>query len=94
MAQRVRKITPEILKQIIVQEARKLRLEAAQEDADRPEDVDAHELKDAADYADTLGHHVDHYKALKIRENRLKAELAKVQETKTRVQRKIARNRK
>jgi hypothetical protein len=93
MAQRVRKITPEVLKQIIVQEARKLRMEAAQEDADHPEDVDAHELKDASGYADTLGHHIDHYKALKIHEARLKAKLAKIQEAKSVVQKKIARNR-
>ncbi len=93
MAQRVRKITPEVLKQIIVQEARKLRMEAAQEEADRPEDVEAHELKDAGDYAETLGHHIDHYKALKIHEARLKAKLAKIEEAKATVQRKIARSR-
>lgn len=81
MAQRVRKITPEILKQIIVQEARKLQMEASQEDADHPADVDAHET-DADEYADTLDHKVDYMKALGIHEQRLRAKLAKVQEAK------------
>ena len=63
MAQRVRKITPEILKQIIVQEARKLYAEAAQEKAEHPEDVNADETE-ASEYADTLAHKVDYLKAL------------------------------
>ena len=90
MAQRVRKITPEILKQIIVQEARKLQREAAQEDAAHPEDVDADET-DADEYADTLANKVDYLKALKIHENKLKAKLAKVQEAKAKITRKISR---
>lgn len=91
MAQRVRKITPEVLKRIIVQEARKLQMEASQEDADHPEDVDAHELKDAGDYADTLAHHVDYLKALKIHERRLQHKLAKIAEARDSLKRKISR---
>lgn len=92
MAQRVRKITPEVLKQIIVQEARKLRMEARQEDADHPEDVDAEEV-DASEYAETLGHHVDHYKLLKIREARLVEKLSEIRGAKAQLQRKISRSR-
>ena len=88
MAQRVRKITPDVLKRIIVQEARKLQMEAAQEDADRPEDVDAKEV-DAEDYADTLAHHVDYLKALKIHEARLQKKLAKIAEAKKAIRRKV-----
>lgn len=89
MAQRVRKITPEVLKKIIVQEARKLQLEAAQEDADCPEDVEAHET-DADEYADTLAHHVNHLKALKIHERRLHDKLRKIEEAKASLRRKIS----
>ncbi len=86
MAQRVRKITPEILKKIIVQEARKLQMEAAQEDADHPSDVDADET-DAGEYADSLAHKVDYMKALSIHEKRLRAKLAKIQEAKAKIAR-------
>lgn len=90
MAQRVRKITPEVLKRIIVQEARKLQMEAAQEDADRPEDVDANET-DADEYADTLAHHIDHLKALKIHEQRLQQKLQKIAEAKSALRKKISK---
>ena len=88
MAQRVRKITPEVLKKIIVQEARKLQREAAQEDAGHPEDVTATET-DADEYADTLENQIDYLKALKIHERRLAAKLNKIQEAKAKVSRKI-----
>ena len=90
MSQRVRKITPEILKQIIVQEARKLQLEAAQEDAAHPSDVDADET-DASEYADSVEHKIDYMKALNIHEKRLRAKLAKVQEAKAKIARKVSR---
>ena len=91
MAKRVRKITPDVLKQIIVQEARKMQMEATQEKARHPEDVDAHELKDAGDYADTLAHHVEWLKALKIHERRLQSKLQKIEEQKQIIRRKIAK---
>ena len=90
MAQRVRKITPEILKQIIVQEARKLQMEAAQEDADHPSDVDADET-DASEYAGSVENKIDYMKALNIHEKRLRAKLAKVQEAKAKIARKVSR---
>lgn len=90
MAQRVRKITPEILKQIIVQEARRLQMEAAQEDADHPSDVDAEET-DASEFADSLEHKIDYMKALDIHERRLRAKLAKVQEAKVKVAKSVRR---
>ena len=90
MAQRVRKITPDVLKKIIVQEARKMQMEAAQEKAKHPEDVDAHETE-ADEYADTLAHHIDHLKALKIHERRLQSKLSKISEQKQKIRRKIAK---
>lgn len=83
MAQRVRKITPEILKQIIVQEARKLQKESI-EGIDRPEDLKADETE-ADEYADTLEKKVDHLKVLGIHENRLRAKLAQVQAAKAKI---------
>lgn len=88
MANRVRKITPEVLKKIIVQEAKKIQQEAAQETAKRPEDVDADEVE-ADEFADTLGNHIDHYKALKIHEGKLQAKLLKIQEAKKALRKKI-----
>jgi len=84
MAQIVRKITPEILKKIIVQEARKLQMEAAQEDAEHPSEVDAPET-DASEYAGSVEHKIDYMKALDIHESRLRAKLAKVQEAKRKI---------
>lgn len=89
MAQRVRKITPEILKQIIVQEARKLQRESI-EGLDHPEDSKAEET-DASEYADALENKIDYMKALDIHERRLRAKLAKVQEAKAKISRKIRR---
>ena len=89
MAQRVRKITPEILKQIIVQEARKLQRESI-EGLDHPEDSKADET-DASEYADALENKIDYMKALDIHERRLRAKLAKVQEAKAKISRKIRR---
>ena len=89
MAQRVRKITPEILKQIIVQEARKLQRESI-EGLEHPEDHEAEET-DASDYAGALENKIDYIKALDIHERRLRAKLAKVQEAKAKVARRVRR---
>lgn len=89
MAQRVRKITPEVLKQIIVQEARKLQAESYYFDKKHPEEVEPEELKDAGDYAHHLENPVDHYKQLKIKEARLLKQLQQIQEKKQQVRRKM-----
>jgi len=91
MAQRVRKITPAELKKIIVQEARKLQKEAAQENAKRPEDVDADET-DADEYADTLANKIDYLKALKIHEARALSNLKKIREAQGKIKRAITKS--
>jgi hypothetical protein len=88
MANRVRKITPEILKQIIVQEAKKIQKEAALEKAKRPEDVDADEVE-ADEYADALENKIDHYKALKVREAKLQKTLEQIKEAKLKIRKTI-----
>jgi len=87
MAQRVRKITPEILKKIIVQEARKLQQEAYYFDEEHPSDVKPEEVDPEVGYADHLEHQVDYMKALDIHERRLRAKLAKIQEAKAKIAR-------
>jgi len=88
MAQRVRKITPEILKQIIVQEARKLQAESYYFDKDHPADIEAEEIDPDTGYADHLENKIDYMKALDIHEKRLRAKLAKIQEAKAKISRK------
>jgi hypothetical protein len=85
------KLTPALLRKIVLEERARMMREAAGEDHflsgdDRPEDVEAAET-DAADYADTLAQSIDYMKALKIHEQRLQAKLRRVQEAKARLRR-------
>lgn len=91
MATRVRKITPDFLKKIVAEEARKLKLETLEMGKESPEDVKPDEV-DAGDYADTLAKDIDHLKALKIYEQRLQKTMAKIQETKNRLRSRIKKN--
>jgi|TARA_Y100000034_G_scaffold50494_1_gene62213 DNA polymerase III delta prime subunit len=88
MAKRVRKITPDFLKKIIIDEARKLRLETLEQGKEEVETVDADEVE-ADDFASTLEKELDFIKALKIKENRLVKSLKKIRERKNRIRRKI-----
>jgi len=88
MAKRVRKITPNFLKKIIVQEARKLHLETLETGVTDPEKVKAEEV-DADEFADSLAKDIDHIKVLKIKERRLRANLKKIQEAKAKLRRRI-----
>lgn len=90
MAKRVRRITPKFLKKIIVQEARKLRMETLEQGKDDVDKVSADET-DADDFANTLEKEIDFIKALKIKEARLVKNLRRIREAKTKLRRKIAR---
>ena len=84
MAKRVRRITPDFLKQVIKEEARKLRLETSDPIAagvEDPEKVEADEV-DADAYAGSLEKDIDHIKALKIHERRLIQKIKKIREAK------------
>lgn len=91
MSNRVRKITPEILKKIIIEEAKKIQKEAALENAKRPEDVDAKEVE-ADEYADTLENQVNHYKKLKIHEEKLQKKLQQIKEAKLKIRKNIQKS--
>jgi len=88
MATRVRKITPSFLKKIIIDEARKLRLETLEQGKEDVEKVVADEIE-ADEYADTLEKEIDFIKALKIKEARLVKSLQKIREAKNRMRRRI-----
>jgi len=89
------KLTSTLLKRIIAEEVTKFReakamkgfgdMEATEDAADDAEEVDADE------YADSLEHHINHYKALGLEENRLVKRLAKINEMKKVVARRVAR---
>jgi len=74
------KLTSKLLKQIIEEEVSKF---GDMDDVeDRAKDT---EETDADEYADALEKKIDYAKALKVEESRLRARLAKIVETRTRV---------
>jgi hypothetical protein len=90
MSRNIRTLTPSLLRKIVLEERAKL-MEVLETGKEHPEDVSPDET-DADGYADTLEKDIDHYKALKIHEARLRRQLSKVSEAKVRVGRKIRKN--
>ena len=81
MARRARKITPNFLKRIIFEEAKKLRLETLEQDQSDSTKVDAEET-DADELAGSLENDIDHMKVLKIQESALRKKLNKIRKAK------------
>jgi len=90
MARYVRTLTPALLRKIVLEERAKL-AEVLETGKEHPEDISPDET-DADGYADTLEKDIDHYKALKIHEAKLRRQLAKVSEAKGRLGRRIRRS--
>jgi len=88
MAKRVRRITPKFLKKIIIDEARKLRLETLEQGKEDVETINTDEV-DADEFADTLEKEIDFIKALKIKEARLVESLKRLRAKKNKMRRKI-----
>lgn len=86
---RVKKLTPRMLKRMVLQEKRRLRetLEQGEED---PTKVDAEEA-DADEQADTLEKDIDYIKVLKIEERKLQKKLRRVNEAKKKLRRRVIR---
>jgi hypothetical protein len=86
---RVKKLTPRMLKKMVLQEKRRLRetLEQGEED---PTKVDAEEA-DADEQADTLEKDIDYIKVLKIEERKLQSKLRRVNEVKKKLRRRVLR---
>jgi hypothetical protein len=82
-----KKLTPEILKQMIIEEAAKLQKEVLEQEVENVEDVETEEIE-GGDWA-VLNQPIDFMKALKIQERKLVKQLKAVREAKAVVGRKI-----
>ena len=80
---RIKKLTPDVLRKLVVQEALSGELEPV-------ENVEADEVE-ASDQAQALEKHIDHAKVLKLEEERVTKRLRKIQEARRRVHKKILR---
>ena len=99
MSRRVKRLTPTVLKRMIMDEARKLRLEVLETGEEDVEKVakKAPEV-DADGYADSIEQDVDWMKALKIHETRLakkiksqRNRLREVRQAKARLRRRLTK---
>jgi len=91
-SKRVRKLTPTMLRRLVLAERRRIRetsdpIVAGIEDVEK---VSADEV-DADGFADTLENDIDHLKVLKIQERRLIKTLKKVNSAKKRAKRRLLR---
>jgi len=86
---KAKKLTPRMLKRMVLQEKRRLRetLEQGEEDATK---VDAEEA-DADEQADTLEKDIDYIKVLKIEERKLQKKLRRVNEARKKLRRRVLR---
>ena len=84
---RVNRLTPRMLKRMVLQEKTRLKetLEQGQEDSTK---VDAEEL-DAYEQADALEKDIDYIKVLKIEERKLRRKLRRVNEVKKKLRRRV-----
>jgi hypothetical protein len=86
MPRKVKRMTPNMLKRMIVQEARRLRTEVLETGKDEPKKVaDATPEVEADEYADSIEQDIDWMKALKIHERRLARKLREVRTAKKRI---------
>ena len=92
MARKTRKLTPKMLRSMIVQERRRLRetsdpIAAGVEDIEK---VSAEEVE-AGDEAGTLEKDIDHLKVLKVQEAKLRKKLREVSNRRRSAQKRIKR---
>ena len=89
---KIKKLTPSILRKMIIEEKRKLKetsdpIESGVKD---PEKVKAKEL-DADEQSESLAKDIDHLKALKVQEAKLRKQLREVSSRRRRVSNNIKR---
>ncbi len=87
---RMKKLTPALLRRMVLKERRKISetsdpIAAGVEDVEK---VEAEEV-DAGDQAKTLEKDIDHLKALKIKEAKLRRELRRVHEARKRLGKRV-----
>lgn len=93
MSKRVTKLTPALLRRLVMEEKAKMLRESDPIEAGvtDPEKVKPEEV-DADEQADTLAKDIDFLAALKIKENKLKFQLSKVNEAKSRLRARIVKS--
>ena len=92
MSNRVKRMTPSMIKRMIVQEAKKLRMEVLETGkSDIKKAASETEEVDAGDYADSIEQDIDWMKVLKIHERRLARKLREVRTAKKRISRRLTK---
>lgn len=84
------KLTPALLKKLVMEEKRKIQ-ESLEQGEEEVEKVDADEV-DADEYADSIEKDLDFIKVLKIQERILNRKMKKVQEAKDRIKSRLQKN--
>jgi hypothetical protein len=89
---KIRKLTPKLLRKIVLEEKRRIIRENDPIEAgiDEPEKVDAEEV-DAGEEADSIAKDIDFMKVLKIQERKLKSQMKRIQEAKKKVRSRVTR---
>ena len=90
MSRKIRRITPNLLKRMIVQEAQQLQREALEQGEVDSEKIDAEETE-AEDLAGSIELDIDYMKALQIHEKRLKRKMKQIKEAKNILKRRISK---
>ena len=91
MSRRVRKLTPSLLRRMVLEEKKRMMRETSDPVAagiEDPEKVSAEET-DADELAGTLEKDIDHMKVLKIHERKLKRKLRRIAEAKKKIRNKV-----
>jgi len=91
MSRRVRKLTPSLLRRMVLEEKKRMMRETSDPVAagvEDPEKVSAEET-DADELADTLEKDIDHMKVLKIHERKLKRKLRRIAEAKKKIRSRV-----
>tara|TARA_B100001029_G_C14710931_1_gene260054 strand:- start:231 stop:515 length:285 start_codon:yes stop_codon:yes gene_type:complete len=92
MARKIRKLTPSVLRRIVLEEKARL-METSDPVAAGVEDVEKVNAAetDADDLANTLEKDIDHLKVLKVHEQRLRKKLRRIQEARRKVRQNLLR---
>ncbi len=92
MSRRIKKLTPRMLRRLVLEEKARMMNESDPIEAgvDDPAKVDAEEV-DAGDEADTIAKDIDIMAVLKIEETKLKKKLRKVNEVKKKLRGRIVK---
>jgi len=87
MSKKYRKLTPGLLRKIVLREQRKMS-EALEQGEENIEKIDAEEVP-AKDLADSIEQDIDFMKALKIQERRILKKLTEVKKAQRRIRAKL-----